>query len=301
MKKYRVGLIGASGLVSHELKNLIAQKNLPWTLSLAGREATAHQFKGCDWVFFCAPSSASKTLTPALLKEGIKVIDLSSAFRMKSDVPLIIPEINGDLLKKDPLLIASPNCTTTLLLMALYPWQNLGTFKKVVVATYQAVSGGGRKKVDALINAPSTETLDLMPHESPLNPTGENEEEEKIRREAQKILEIPTLNVVATCIRVPILRAHSLALHVTFDREIPLTALRAAIDAFPGITYVEDRPLTPQYAQYKGDVFCARLRQAPQDPKSILLWIVGDQLLKGAALNALQIAETICTNPLQIV
>lgn len=278
-----IAIIGATGLVGRELLALLESAPLPITsLQLFASKDHTMQFQNadipvfplpstppdCDLAFFCAGSALSLVEVPKWIERGATVIDLSSAFRKTA--PLIIPEINPHALK--PPLIASPNCTTTIMLMALYPLHQISPIKRIVASTYQAASGGGRKLLDAVL----TDTKAHPKKETPyafnlfLHPT----EEPKLLEETERILETP-IPICATCIRVPTLRVHALSLNVTFAAPVPLP---------------ETKPLTPRDLTGKPEIVITKAAHDPTCPNTLSLFVLGDQLLKGAALNALQIA-----------
>ena len=317
MKGLNIAIIGATGLVGKELLSLLEKRAFPISKLLLfaseksqGQEILCNEKKysiqalsgtpiDVDMSFFCAGSSVSKKHISSFPNSTI--IDSSSYFRMEKDVPLIIPEINGHLLEKKPKLIASPNCTTTMMLMALYPLHKQWGLKKIVVSTYQAASGGGKKLMDKLekdtiskSTEPSSYGYNVFLHES----TYENGfclEEKKMIFETKKILEDDTIEIFPTCVRVPVLRAHSLSLHVEFHKEVTLPQARLVLSQMEGLTLKEDYSNknfpTPLEVTNKESVYCGRIRQNPKAPNTLDLWVVGDQLLKGAALNSLQIAE----------
>ncbi|MCP5492090.1 MAG: aspartate-semialdehyde dehydrogenase [Chlamydiales bacterium] len=284
-----IAIIGASGLVGREIHNQLIKRNFVFSkISLFGRVARDEilsldsiHWHDIDLAFFAAGSSVSKKYIPQALAAGCRVIDSSSYYR--NSAPLIIPEINGHLIK-DAQLIASPNCTASIALMALYPLHVHCPIQRIVASTYQAASGGGHKMMQAFLDNPLEFPLHL--HDS-FDGHDYSGEERKMSDEMRLILNAPGLPISARCVRVPVLRAHSIALNVEFEKPIadPKTLLQSA----PGLRLVE-RP-TPKDATECDDVFCGSIRQDPSHPNCLELWVVGDQLLKGAALNAVQIAE----------
>ncbi len=329
MSFLNVAIVGATGAVGQELLSLLEKRHFPMrelrcfaSSRSSGKTVlfkeellpllplSENNFKGIDLAIFSAGRAVSKEWVPIALQQGVKVVDNSSYFRMDPDVPLVIPEINSHLLTYSTQLIASPNCSTTLMLMALAPLHRHYKIERIVAATYQAASGAGllaMKELEAetlahLENRPYTRSVmphpyafNLFPHNSPFTEEGYAEEEIKMREEARKILEEPTLGVHATCVRVPVLRAHAEALNVTFKSPISVAEGYSLLKNAPGITLLEDRVTNrfamPSDATGQDAVFCGRLRQDPSCANTLDLWVVGDQLLKGAALNALQIAE----------
>lgn len=327
----QIGIIGATGAVGQEILRLLEEREFPVktlrcfaserslgkTVSFRSEQLPlemldAQYLKGLDLAFFCAGARVSKTWIP---QTDCKVIDSSSAFRMQA--PLIIPEINPHAYRPEDRIIASPNCAATILLMPLFRLHRLFRAKRIVLSTYQAASGGGRFLLQALEketqahlqNAPCSPILgfpyafNLYPHNSCLYANGYVEEEIKIREEARKILEDPEIQITATCVRVPVLRAHSLSANVEFHRPFSLEEVYAALQHTPGLAIFENREEnrfpTPFDATGKLDVFCGRFRIDPTQPNTLEFWAVGDQLLKGAALNAVQVAEMMRTKTVQ--
>lgn len=267
-------------------------------------------FRGLDLVFLCVGSDLAKELAPKAVAEGAVVIDNSSAFRLDPSVPLVIPEINAHALNNHQGIIASPNCTTTIMLLPLAPLHRKYQVKRIVAATYQAASGAGqaameelRAETEAVLAGRSFErrvmphpyAFNLFPHNSPLNEHGYAEEELKMVYETRKILDDDSIRVTATCVRVPILRAHSEALNIEFCDAVNLDDARALIASAPGVHFMEDwgnnRFPMPSDATGRDEIYCGRLRLDQSQEKTLEMWVVGDQLLKGAALNCVQIAE----------
>lgn len=285
-----VAIVGATGLVGQTIHSLLKKRAFPFTqLSLFASPRstcdTIHTIENADWssidiAFFAASSDVSRKHIPLALDAHTLVIDSSSAYR--ETAPLIIPEINGHLIENTQ-LIASPNCTASIMLMALFPLHSKAPIKRIVASTYQAASGGGQAMIDKLIANPLAFPLHL--HDS-FTDAPYSGEELKASNEMRKILNTPHLPISIRCVRVPILRAHSIALNVEFEKSIdPYKVLEQA----PGIKLME-RP-TPNDATGIDDVLCGSIRPDPSHPNTFDLWIVGDQLLKGAALNAVQIGE----------
>lgn len=309
-KKKTVAIIGASGAVGSELIHLLKARNFPYkSLRLFASHARdafekLENLDGIDLAFFAAGSKVSKEWIP---KAKCRCIDLSSAFRKSH--PLIIPEINPDAIEGP--IITSPNCAATILLMPLFPLHKLFQVKRIVVATYQAASGGGAFLMNRLLNEtqsylssknkidlPSKEipyAFNLFLHNSPLQENGYSEEEVKMVDETRKILSDHSIQMSATCVRVPVLRAHSISVNVEFKTPFTLEKVYETLKKTAGIQVFEDRNLnrfpTPLDAQGKNEIFCGRFRIDPSQPNTLEFWAVGDQLLKGAALNAVQIAE----------
>ncbi len=329
MKQYNVAIAGATGAVGQEFLGVLEAHNFPLSslkllasersegkkIKWCGLEYTIERlsedsFKGIDIALFSAGSSRSKQFAKPAVDSGAVVIDNSSAFRMDPNIPLVIPEINPDDLVGHKGVIANPNCSTIICLMAVAPLLKFGPIKRLVVSTYQAVSGAGAAAMEELkVQAkevlegrpavkkvlPHQTAFNIFSHNSAVNEHGYNEEEWKMILESQKILHMPELKVTATCVRVPVLRAHSESINIEFERRPTLEQAREALEAFPGVCIVDDRELNyfpmPIDASGKEDVLVGRLRYDASNDNAIDLFVSGDQLLKGAALNAVQIAE----------
>ncbi|MCS6815435.1 MAG: aspartate-semialdehyde dehydrogenase, partial [Cyanobacteria bacterium] len=272
-------------------------------------------FEGIDLVLASAGSSTSRDWAPTIVQAGAVMIDNSSAFRMDPNVPLVVPEINSEAAKTHQGIIANPNCTTILMGMAVYPLHQVQPIERIVAATYQSASGAGARAMEevklqaqAILNGeqPKTETLpyplafNLFPHNSPLNELGYCEEEMKMVNETRKIFGAPNLRITATCVRVPVLRAHSEAINLEFAQPFPAAKAREILAAAPGVQLVEDWQANyfpmPIAASGKDNVLVGRIRQDISHPYGLELWLCGDQIRKGAALNAVQIAELLHTN-----
>jgi aspartate-semialdehyde dehydrogenase len=274
-------------------------------------EATPGSFKGMDLVLSSAGGSVSKQLVPHAVKAGALVVDNTSAFRMDPDVPLVVPEINPEDIKRHKGIIANPNCTTIIMVVPLYPLHRLARIRRIVVATYQAASGAGAKAMKELENQsrqvlaktgpvqkevfPHQIAFNLFSHNSPIQDGGFCEEEIKMMKETKKIFHDDTISVVATTIRVPVFRAHSEALFVEFEKKITVEDARRALGKAPGVKLVDDPARNcfpmPIEAEGKDDILAGRLRLDPTRKNALALFVSGDQLRKGAALNAIQIAE----------
>jgi len=335
-----VAVVGATGLVGRELLEILpasplglgtlrlfasarsAGSTLPWRgaptpVELAGPDV----FGGVDVAFLCAGGEVSRQLAPAAVEAGAVVIDNTSAFRMDPAVPLIVPEINGGVLDKSTLpeipgIIANPNCSTIIALMAVTPLHRVAGIKRMVVATYQAASGAGaafsreleQQAEDHVAGRPYTqETIgrrylfNLFSHDSPIGPDGYNEEERKLVRETHKIWDDTQPAITATCVRVPVLRAHSEAINLTFNKPLTEDEARKLLAAAPGVRIIDDRDANrfPEPADATGldEVLVGRIRADRSQPPGmgLDLFVCGDQLRKGAALNAVQIAERVFT------
>jgi len=325
----RVAILGATGAVGTELLALLAERNFPLAdLKLlasprsAGRAlpfqgellpvepVTAEAFQDVDLVLASAGGSTSKTWLPQAVAAGAVAIDNSSAFRMAPEVPLIVPEINPEAAAQHQGIIANPNCTTILLGIAIYPLHQIQPLERVVVATYQSASGAGARAIAELEEQtravlqgetpqpevfPHPIAFNLFLHNSPLSEDGYCEEEVKMIRETRKIFAAPDLRLSATCVRVPIPRAHSEAVNLQFAQPFALSLAREALRAAPGVKLVEDWQANyfpmPVDASGRDEVLVGRLRQDRSHPHALELWLSGDQIRKGAALNAVQIAE----------
>lgn len=325
-----VAVLGATGAVGGEFLRLFEQRSFPISkLTLLASERSAGErrtfrgreheiravrpdaFKGVDIAFFSAGASRSREWAPIAIDAGATVVDNSSAFRMEDDVPLVVPEINGDLIDDEHKLFAVPNCSAIILLMAVGPLRALGKIDRLIVSTYQSASGAGARAMSELQEQtrdvlsgreanpsvlPHVYAFNLFSHNTPVNEHGYNEEEWKVIGESRKILRDPTLKINVTCVRVPVLRAHSESVTVEFEGEAPSEEeVRNALANAPGVRVVDDRsnnhfPM-PLEASGKDEVLVGRIRRDVSHPSAISMFVAGDQLLKGAALDAVQIAE----------
>jgi aspartate-semialdehyde dehydrogenase len=328
-KKVNVAILGATGAVGKELLDLLAERQFPLKnlkllassrsagskIAFNGQEITVevvseNSFKDIDLVLASAGGSTSKKWAHQAIAAGAVVIDNSSAFRMDDSVPLIVPEINSEAAANHQGIIANPNCTTILMGVAIYPLHQVQRIKRIVVATYQSASGAGaRAMTEAMVQAqdilngkqPQAEVLpypiafNLFPHNSPLNEQGYCEEEMKMINETRKIFGDPDIAITATCVRVPVLRAHSEAINLEFAQPFDVKQARELIAAAPGVKLVEDWQSNyfpmPIDATGKDPVLVGRIRQDLSCDRGLELWLCGDQIRKGAALNAIQIAE----------
>jgi len=325
----RVAILGATGAVGTELLSLLAERNFPLShLTLlasersAGKTVTfqgealpitavsAEAFQGVDIVLASAGGSTSKAWATAIVDAGGVMIDNSSAFRMDPQVPLVIPEINPEAARHHQGIIANPNCSTILMNMAVWPLHQVSPVQRIVVSTYQSASGAGARAMaeleqqsrDVLAGKPARPEIlpyplafNLFPHNSALNADGYCEEEVKMVKETQKIFGTPDIRITATCVRVPVLRAHSEAVNIEFGQPFPVDQARSLIQGAPGVTLVEDWQKNyfpmPLEASGQDNVLVGRIRQDISNPNALDLWLSGDQIRKGAALNAVQIAE----------
>lgn len=274
-------------------------------------EVTPGSFANIDLAFFSAGASRSREFAPHAMGQGAIVVDNSSAFRMEPNTPLIIPEVNGDSLDPETKLVSVPNCSAIILLMAVAPLRQLGKIERMIVSTYQSASGAGAAAMAELETQtrevlagkdpipkvlPHPYAFNLFSHNTPIDEAGYNEEEVKVMQECRKILDEPNLKINVTCVRVPILRAHSESVTVEFADTAPSEAdVRKCLQHAPGVKVVDDRNANrfpmPLDASGTDDVLVGRIREDLSNPKGICLFVAGDQLLKGAALNAVQIAE----------
>ena len=273
-------------------------------------EAKSEIFADLDVAFFSAGGPVTRALAPAAVKAGCLVLDKSSAFRMDPNVPLVVPEINAHAIRRHQGIIASPNCSTAVTLMGLYPLHQAFGLKRYFAATYQSVSGTGAEAVrelDTQVRAwvrgealprkvyPYQIAFNVIPQVDTFGANGYTGEENKMMAESRKILELPELRVSATCVRVPVVRAHSVAVDAEFERPVDLAAARAAIAGFPGAELL-DEPAQSRYPTplaYTEQAKCGvgRLRLDTALDNGLAFWVSGDNLWKGAALNSIQIAE----------
>lgn len=278
--------------------------------SLVVEAVNENSFKEVDLVLASAGGSSSKAWAETIVKSGAVMIDNSSAFRMSPTVPLVVPEINPEAAEKHQGIIANPNCTTILLGVAVYPLHLVQPIKRMVIATYQSASGAGarameevKQQTQAILagEQPKAEILpyplafNLFPHNSPLTESGYCEEEMKMINETRKIFDAPQIQITATCVRVPVLRAHSEAVNLEFERPFAVAKAREILSQAPGVELLEDWQANyfpmPIDATGNDDVLVGRIRQDLSHANGLELWLCGDQIRKGAALNAIQIAE----------
>ena len=333
---YTVAILGATGAVGKESLEILEERKFPLeklrlfaskrsageVMTCQGKEWTVEEltesssFEGVDFAFISATDQISKDYGPKLGAAGIVVIDDSAVFRMDPQVPLVVPEVNAAALRSLPKGIVSiPNCTTTPLVMALKPLQDAVGVKRVVVTTFQSVSGTGAAAMGELMNQtrdlmafrdvkaevyPYQIAFNLLPHIGSFNDGGECSEEVKIVRETQKILDAPTLRVTSTTVRVPVLRCHSESINVELAKPLSPNDARAALAAMPGVIVYDDpkKKLYPMPldATGKDEVYVGRIREDVSVTNGLNLWVVSDNLRKGAALNAVQIAECLVKN-----
>lgn len=293
------------------LRLLASPRSAGKTLVFRGEELpieplTLNSFEGIDIALFSAGGAISRDYAHHAVSSGAVVVDNSSAFRMSPDVPLVVPEINGADVAAHRGIIANPNCTTAITLTALHPLHRAFGVKRLFASSYQAVSGAGARAIQELRN--QTEAVaknqpivkEIFPHQIAFNvipqvdaflDSGYTKEEMKMENEGRRIMHLPGFKASVTCVRVPVYRAHSVALSAEFERPISLEEARAALKSAPGLQFVEEGYPMPLDCAGKDDCFAGRLRRDCAMDNGIALWVCGDQLLKGAALNAIQIAE----------
>jgi aspartate-semialdehyde dehydrogenase len=325
----RIGIVGVTGAVGQEALHLleggtlsIAEIRLFASARSADRmlsfrqepvrveEVSEERLAGLDFVFFSAGGSVSRRYAQVAVKGGAVVIDNSSAFRMVDEVPLVVPEVNAKALRHHSGIIANPNCTAAILATAVWPLHQAAVVERIVVATYQAASGAGAKalcELDAQVRQyaageairkkvfPEQIAFNVFSHNTPVDESGFNGEENKVAQEIRKIFGEPSLGICATCIRVPVFRAHSEAVVLETRRKLSAEEAREILRHAPGVLVVDDRQAnqfpTPLEAAGKREILVGRLREDLSHPRALALFVSGDQLLKGAAWNAIQILE----------
>jgi len=329
---YNVAIMGATGAVGEEILKILEERKFPIaSLKLLasakskgkkyrfrGREVSVEElkedsFEGVDIVLASAGGSVSKKFAPLAVKAGAVVVDNTSAFRMDPKVPLVVPEINAGDIKKHRGIIANPNCCTIIMLVPLWPIHKAFGIQRIVVSTYQSASGAGAKAMkeledqarEVLAGKPATKKVfphqiafNLFSHNSAVKAGGYNEEELKIIEETRKIFHEPKMRVAPTCVRVPVFRAHSESIMLELRKKPDPNKMRAILAKSPGVKLVDDAAKNhfpmPLEASGKDDVLVGRIRKDLSNPKAVCLFVSGDQLRKGAALNAVQIAEILC-------
>ena len=329
MNGYRVAIVGATGLVGQEFIKVLEQRDFPIdSIHLLASDRSAgkrlsvnHQeieveetvpgsFKGVDIALFSAGAEVSRHFSPMAVQEGAVVVDNSSAFRMEPAVPLVVPEVNPEDIKQHKGIIANPNCSTIQMVVALYPLHKVNPIKRIVVATYQAVSGTGAAAVEELTTQ-ARQVLDgqatpphVYPHQIAFNllpeidvflDNGYTREEWKMIEETKKIMHADGIAISATCVRVPVFAGHSEAIHVELSHPMSADEARGILAQAPGVKVLDD-PLVSLYPQPwsvagTDEVFIGRIRKDVSHPNGLVMWVVADNLRKGAALNAVQVAE----------
>jgi aspartate-semialdehyde dehydrogenase len=326
----RVAVLGATGLVGREMVRVLEQRRFPFTdlrllasersegnvVEVAGEEIRVlrtepQAFEGVDLVIASAGKGASKEWLPKAVEAGAVCVDNSSAFRMDDDVPLVVPEVNGEAARDHKGIIANPNCSTIQMVMALEPLRQAAGLKSVTVATYQSVSGKGKDAVDELASQtrgvlagvpaepkafPHQIAFNCLPEIDAPGEHGYTGEEWKMIRETRKIMGLPELLVSATCVRVPVFFGHAEAVWAELDREMSVDEAKAAIDAFPNVRVVDDLaehiyPITSAMGEDLIDTLVGRIRPSLMGGPGLAFWVVTDNIRKGAALNTVQIAE----------
>lgn len=330
MSGLNVAIMGATGAVGQEMLKTLETRNFPLTTLkllaskrstgkkypyrgklLSVEELTQDSFKGVDIVLSSAGGSISQEFAPHAVKAGAVVIDNTSAFRMDENTPLVIPEVNGDALASHNGIIANPNCSTAQMVLALAPIHKLSPIKRLIISTYQSVSGTGQKAIDELLEQtrqllngakdvesnvyPHRIAFNVLPHIDSFLDNGYTKEEMKMINETRKILGAPSIAISATTVRVPVLRGHSEALNIETQEPIGADKVRELLRHAPGVVVVDEPGSnhypTPIYAEGRDDTFVGRIRDDLSNPNAVEMWVVSDNLRKGAALNAVQIAE----------
>ena len=330
-KEYHIAVVGATGAVGAELLRVLERRNFPVSnlralasARSAGKEVQftnkaivveelgENSFDNIDLAFFSAGAETSRKFVPTARKGGAVVIDNSSVFRMDSDVPLVIPEINGQDVKEHRGLIANPNCTTAVALMAIYPLHRAFGIRRVFASSYQAVSGSGARAIAELKNQveaaaqdrqslpqvyPHPIAFNVLPHVDVFLEGGYTKEEMKMQNEGRKIMHLPEFRASVTCVRVPVYRAHSVAVSAEFEKKVSVEQAREVLAKAPGLELVDEPPMNrypmPLNVAGKDNCEVGRVRLDCALENGLAFWVSGDQLLKGAALNAVQIAELV--------
>lgn len=327
----KVAVVGATGLVGTKMMQVLAERNFPLTelIPVASEQSVGKMvsFKGKEYpvvsmesaiaarpavALFSAGGSTSLEWAPKFAAAGIPVIDNSSAWRMDPDKKLIVPEVNANVLTAADKIIANPNCSTIQMVVALYPLHQKYTIKRIVVSTYQSVTGTGKKAVDQLINERKgiqgemaykyPIDLNVIPQIDVFLENGYTKEEMKMVKETKKIMQDDTIRVTATTVRIPVMGGHSESVNIEFEKSFELADITALLSSAPGVVVQDDvsaqiYPM-PLWAHEKDEVFVGRIRRDETQPNTLNLWIVSDNLRKGAATNAIQIAEYMMANGL---
>ena len=327
MADVRVAVVGATGAVGEEMLKVLESRKFPVRelvplassrskdkrVRFHGEEIPVrildkNSFKGVELALFSAGAGISREMAPVAVQAGAVVVDNSSAFRMDPEIPLVVPEVNAHALGGHRGIISNPNCSTIIMVVAITPIHRLSPLRRIVASTYQAASGAGAKAMDVLRRELAGEKVEgsvfphrlagnLIPRIDVLLDNGYTKEEMKMVNETRKIMQLDPIPISATCVRVPVERAHSESVQLTTERPLGLEEVRGALRSAPGVTLIdearEDRYPTPLIVSGKDDVHVGRVRIHPSEPSTYDLWIVGDQIRKGAALNAVQIAELI--------
>jgi len=324
LSEMKLAIIGATGMVGNVMLQVLEQRNFPYDeLIVAASEASVGKKLFCkgkeyscisvedaiaskpDIAIFSAGGSSSKKYAPLFAEVGCVVIDNSSAWRMDKNVPLVVPEINMDAIKPEHKIIANPNCSTIQMVVALAQLHNKYSINRLVVSTYQSVTGTGVKAVEQLYAEregreasmvyPHAIDLNCLPHGGDFEANGYTSEEMKLYNETRKIYNDYTIEVTATVVRVPVVGGHSMSVNISFEKDFSVEEIIQVLSNTPGVI-LQDNPANneypmPRFAENKDEVFVGRVRKDLSYPKSLNLWIVADNLRKGAATNAIQIAE----------
>ncbi|MBA7658947.1 Aspartate-semialdehyde dehydrogenase [subsurface metagenome] len=329
MRDYHVAIVGATGLVGREFIKILEQRNFPMAsirllasdrsagrkLPVSGQEITVEEtlpksFEGVDIALFSAGAEISRYFSPLAAKAGAVVVDNSSAFRMDASVPLVVPEVNPEDIRWHNGIIANPNCSTIQMVVALYPLHQVNPIKRIIVDTYQAVSGTGSAATEELrvqtrqVMEGQSTIPHVYPHQIAFNvlpeidvflDDGYTKEERKMLEETRKIMHADDITVSATCVRVPVFIGHSEAVHMEFSRPMLPEEAERIIAQAPGVKLLNDNAISlypqPWSAAGTDEVFVGRIRQDNSNPNYLAMWVVADNLRKGAALNTIQIAE----------
>jgi aspartate-semialdehyde dehydrogenase len=323
---FKMAIVGATGLVGRTMLKVLEEKNFPVdSLTLLASERSAgmqmefrgtklrvqalneHSFEAIDIALFSAGGVLSRAYAPIAVKAGCTVIDNSSAYRMEPDIPLVVPEVNPDDAMKHHGIIANPNCSTIQLVLALEPIRKAFGIKRLIISTYQSVSGAGQKGIDQLRDEVEGRIPEsrISPHQLAYNTVfhsrpqdirgGSTEEELKMKREIRRIYAMPDLPIAVTCVRIPSTGGHGESVYAELEQSWTIDDIHACCSGFPGLTIIDDAEAdaypTPILSSGKDDVFVGRIRKDEDNPSGLQLWIVADNLRKGAATNAVQIAE----------
>ena len=329
MEGYNIAVVGATGLVGRKMLQVLEERNFPVKnlLLMASEKSaglglkfkdeiikveklTAEKFKGVDIALFSAGASVSVEFATEAIKRNCIVIDNSSAFRLNKDVPLVVPEVNREEIFKHNGIIANPNCSTIQLVVVLKPLHDRFKVKRVVVSTYQSVTGAGKRGIDQLMaelnegkssnpKFPHQIAFNCIPHIDEFYEDGYSKEEHKIMKETLKIINDENIKITATCVRVPVIGGHSESVNIEFERNFDIDEVKKVLRNAPSIIIV-DEPFNNLYpmpilSNERDEVFVGRIRRDPSVENGLNLWIVADNLRKGAATNAVQIAEEICS------
>ncbi len=329
MREYRVAIAGATGLVGQEFIKVLEQRNFPMASirllasdrsagkklfvthqEIEVKETVPESFKGIDIALFSAGTETSRHFSPIAAQSGAVVIDNSSAFRMHPEVPLVVPEVNPEDIKRHKGIIANPNCSTIQMVVALYPLHKVNPIKRIVVDSYQAVSGTGSAAIEELTTQakqvlkgqstiphvyPHQIAFNVLPEIDVFLDNGYTKEEWKLVEETRKIMHADDIAISATCVRVPVFTGHSEAIHVEFSRPMSPDEARRILAQAPGVKLLDDPTISlypqPWSAAGNDEVFVGRIRRDASHSNGLTMWVVTDNLRKGAALNAVQIAE----------